>query len=246
MEQKTKKVLGSKFIAPIVIAGVIIVGTAVYFIVKAARKKKLEGEVLTLLNIAKAEGQMSEPDYQKFRKLMYVQDYRLPSNLFNAFEKIKPLLISAGNSIRSGYAQSSQQYFSEIRGKIDREPAAVKNMYNTVESLLSEAFKLGATSATIQDKINSSKRKSASFWQSLLYLHPIGTVYNVRSGYTESQWEDAKRFFDEQTISLLPENVAFNTKLLSQDFNTLKLFNDAYSALSGGKDYFALQKTPNG
>lgn len=224
----------------------ILLGTTTYIIVQKARKKKLEGEIDTLLTIARNEGKMTENDYQKYRKLMYMQDFNLPSNYQAAFNKIKPLLQSAGNSIRNGYAVSSQQYFADIRSRMQGEPTTVKNMYNIVEGLLAEAFKLNAPNASIQEKINSSKEKSQSLWQSILYIHPIGAVYNIASGYSKAQWEDARRFFDEQTVALLPENLSFNKKLLSQDFSTLKLFSDAYSALSGGKDYFAVQKTPKG
>lgn len=240
MNPKTKKTV--VIISIVAISALAIAGVAI--LVTNARKKRNASEIEDLLTIAKNEGKMSQSNYEKYRRLIYMQNYSLPAMLQNAFNKIRPMLQSAGNGIRSGYAVSSMQYFQQIRDAIANEPQQVKSQYAKVEALLKEAFKLDATSSNYQEKINSSTSKSRSWWQSLLYLHPIGIVYNTATGYTESKWNELKLAYQKATDGLVQENINFNQKLLSEPFDTLKLFNDSYKALSGGKDYFEIQKTP--
>lgn len=240
MTPKTKKIVTIVSIS----AAIVLLGTGTFLIIRNMRRKQQEDEITLLLDIARKEGNIKEGDYQKFRRLMYIDQYQLPANIRQVWDRIRPMLQSAGNGLRSGYAVSSMQYFTDIRNIISTQSPSVKAAYNTVESLLAEAFKLNSATESTQQRLNSAKEKSISFWPSLLYLNPIGIAYNVSSGYTEKQWEQAKQKFDEYTSGLLQKNIQFNKKLLSQDLTTLKLFAESYKALSGGQDYFKYQKNP--
>lgn len=240
MESTTKK-----WIVGIVIAVAVIgAGTGLMLYVNNKRKKKNASEIEQLLLIAKNEGGLSQEGYEKFRKLIYLESYQLPTQLQNAFNKIKPLLVSAGNSIRAGYAVAAQQYFTQMRSIIEREPSNIQTMYRTVESLLQEAFKLNAASASVQQRLNSANEKSIDWWGVVgEVMFPVPSL--VLKNTIMPDHSDLVYAFNKITSgSASPESRNFDKQLMGQNVDTLKLFSEAYSALSGGKDFFEIPKHP--
>lgn len=239
MDPKYKKLLIGLGIAVIVIGA----GTGIALYAANARKRKNASEVEDLLTIARNEGKMSEGEYQRYRALIYLDNYKLPSNYAAAYKKVEPYLNQAGNAFKQGFAVSGMQYLQQARQAANTLAPDMLQEYNKVESLLTEAFKLNATDLNIQQKVNNAKVKSENWWQVMLYLHPIGIVYNTASGYTENKYNELKNKYDRWTTNLLPENIDFNKRLITQNSTaTLKLFSMAFAALSAGNDYFATQK----
>ncbi len=238
MDAKKKKTLIIAGISVLVATGIAIgVGIAVNRYVQ--RKKESEMEIL--LKIARNEGSMSEADYKNYRTLLFLDDYQLPASLQNAFNKMRPYLVSAGAKMQANQITEGLKDLAKAKSLAPSDPM-LKSQYNTVESLLVEAFKLNAPNTNIQEKINSAKEKSAGFWPSLLYLHPIGAIYNVASGYSEHQWRDARQWVERNVNDNVQKNLNFNKKLMGLDMNTKKLYSEAFKAISGGKDYFKTQK----
>lgn len=235
MSDKTKKIVA--------IAGIIILvaglATGGIVLLASAGKRRKEKELEMLLDIARKEGNLSAAGQEKFRKLIYLDDYALPIQLQNAFNKIKPLLEKAGNGIRQGYAVSSMQYFNDIERVMSTESVAVRNEFNTVKGLLQEAFKLNSTSDSSQQKLASANEKSYAWWRVVLeVVMPVPTIAISQDSALLSTYKKYRNGVAS------PESKNFNQKLIDQSWNTLKLFSEAYKALSGGKDYFSVQKNP--
>lgn len=232
MNQKTKTILTITTII-LVLAGI---GTGVGIWASRVRNKRNADEIETLLEIAHKEGNLSAEGYNKFRKLIYLDDYKLPASLQAAFNKIQPLLVKAGNGIRSGFAVSSMQFFNDITNIINTESTQVKNEYHQVQSLLQEAFKLNAASNSVQEKLNSANQKSVDYWKVVIEA--------VRAPLMESNTETKRLLQKWLTKKPSHETTTFDKKLMNQSFDTLKLFSESFKALSGGKDFFAVPKNP--
>ncbi len=230
MNPKLKKVAIISSIVLVAIGA----GFGIYFIASGNKKKK-QSEIEALLTIARNEGALTEEGYQHYRKIIYMANYKLPLNYQNAFNQIKPLLVKAGDALRSGYPVSALQFLNEVNAKSNTFSPELKSEYQKVKSLLNEAFKLNSTNLATQNAITSANRKSGVWWEVLLVLAVPPTLPAV-GGYELYKYANRQKY---------QEDVDFNKKLLTQyDINTLKLFTEVYAALTGGKDYWEIQKNP--
>lgn len=203
------------------------------------RKKKNEGEVIALTELARQEGKLSSEEVQRIRFLYNLKNYELPAAYQTAWNNSKARVQAAISSFRSGNLQQAYALINNISQTL---PASVKpdfeKAYQLFIELTSAMMNLDAKakhdswlikSATIGHQVNSVMK-----WNFLAPPLMLVAYINTWTGVDKSLQEYAA--IKNNPIYLVMKKIIFDK---NYNFNTLKIF-DLIWQLAKGENFFSV------